>query len=55
MFSVLDIVQDDSIQQVISQLADNKASNLSRDYKFQNNRLYRRTLQGYRLVIPKSS
>lgn len=48
-------LQEDSIQQIVSQLASKKASDLFHDYKLQNNRLYRKTLQGYRLVIPKSA
>lgn len=46
-------MQDDALQNIIKQIKAKPNEQLGREYVYQNNRLYRRTLLGERLVIPK--
>ena len=47
-------LQDDSIKSIISQVnSTNPNKDIEQNYVYENNRLYRKTLAGNRLVVPK--
>lgn len=46
-------LQDDSIKQIVEQIINKTNRELDRQYIYRNNRLYRKTLAGERLVIPR--
>jgi hypothetical protein len=48
-------LQDESLQIIIKQLQADPKEELHREYKYKNNRLYRRTLKGDRLVVPRAA
>ncbi|KAJ8920492.1 hypothetical protein NQ315_005361 [Exocentrus adspersus] len=48
-------LQDDSLRLIIEQLQSDNKSDLLKDYIWKNNRLYRKTSLGERLVVPKSA
>lgn len=46
-------MQDEILKNIIEQLKEKSSSDLERQYVYRNNRLYRKVLDGERLVIPK--
>jgi hypothetical protein len=48
-------LQDESLQIIIKQLQADPKEELHREYRYKSNRLYRRTLKGDRLVVPRAA
>lgn len=48
-------LQDDLIHQIVEQLNNNTNPDLDRDYVYKNSRLYRKTTNGEKLVIPRGA
>ena len=48
-------LQDDNIQSIINRLQDGSNTDITQNYTFKNNRLYRKTLNGEKTVVPKYS
>lgn len=48
-------LQDDALQIIINQLNNDDKNGLEKDDAFKNNRLYRKTPLGEKVVIPKSA
>lgn len=46
-------LQDDTIRNIVNQLKNKSDKHLTKEFVYKNNRLYRKTLLGERLVIPK--
>jgi transposase InsO family protein len=48
-------LQDETLNQIVDRLRENSEPELARCFVFKNNRLYRKALDGPRLVVPKSA
>jgi hypothetical protein len=45
-------LQDETLNQIVDRLRENSEPELARCFVFKNNRLYRKALDGPRLVVP---